>query len=210
MFYVGICIDENRPSQSAVVVEKVLRNAKKEYAVHDILSLAPSQRGGNVADAVEELYRSPDYIRKKKVFSQSKRPAKNTYNPPMILIHEKNTGAPVVDCLRERQVPVDAFFFHDLEGWKREDRKIIRQGGDLYLNPDTMASLTGVITSKRLILASDEGLNQDLCGEISRYVAHANDPGGLPHLFGQDSFVYLPPLFLILWHCETLRQIKRY
>lgn len=210
MFFVGICIDGNHANHGAVVVEKVLRNAKKEYHVHDILSVPSHRRGGDPVASVQEMYQSSQYARKKKVFSQNKRPAKHTVNPPMVLIHEKTDGSPVICRLRDLQVPVEAFYFHDLDGWERKDQKIIRQGGNFYLHPKTLNAVDVVFTSSRITVSSETVFQSDLLGEIDRYMASVQGPGTHPDVFSHESYFFLPSLFLTLWHCETVRRIKRY
>lgn len=210
MFYAGIVLDENHRDYGFVVIEKVIRRAKKEYVVHDARLMEPSDNSAGTMAFIRSLYQDDRYLRKKKVFSQSKRPAKNTYTPPCLLIYENHQGTPVIKGLRESQVPVDAFLFHDKAGWECEDMKILRQGRNYRLHPDEMNKLFPVLEKPGVTIAPECTQATALKEEMERLSGSIAETGACPEVFTAPAYRLLPPLFLALWHCRTIRQVKRY
>ena len=206
MFFIGMVIDDIQKGYGAVVMEKVLTRARKEYLIHDAWNVSSQDEVKAPIEFIETLYQDNRYIRKKKVFSQSKRPPRNSSDPPIVMIHETRQGSPVISRLRSKQVPVNAVYFQAEDGWDQESLKIIRQGRNFYLNPKAMNALEKVFTSKRITALGEAGNATMLSGEIER-LAVMTDLAGV---FSEPSYVLLPPLFLCLWFCETIRQVKRY
>lgn len=210
MYFAGIYIHENPVTSSAVIVEKVLRNARKEYVIQDIRILPSPDKPNELFAEIRSLYQDPSFLRKKKVFSQDRRPPKNTFTPPILVMASK-TGDPSLICgLRDDQIPVDGLFFYDEEGWKREELKILRFGSNLHVNPKDMKRLEAVMISS-MAVTMDETIahagalldEMDRCRGLIR-------AGVWPDVFQQEGFRFLPALFLALWHCEAVKQIKRY
>lgn len=209
MYFAGIYIQENQSTGAAVVVEKVLRNAKKEYHIQDIRFFS-YEKPGELVSVLESLHQDDRFLRKKKVFSQDKRPPKRTYTPPLLIVSVSGGGDALIDGLRESQIPVDALFFDCPDGWSREDLKIIRFGTNYHLHPGQMDKMRKVLTSPRITLSSDLQSADLLRVEMNRYLALDTKEGPCPDVFQDASFRILPPLFLALWHCETIFQVKRY
>ena len=205
MYFAGIYSNGELESCVAVVVEKVLRNARKEYVVTDIRLLSPIKEG------IKALYEDTRFLRKKKVFSQDRRPPKNTFTPPVLIVAVKNGDPCLVNELRNMGLPVDGLFFHDEPGWVREEQKILRYGANLFVQAKDMEKLEKVLASAAGI-QYDEDLpsGSDLQNEIKTCLELKNSRGSWPDVFQEKGFRLVPALMLALWHCETIRQIKRY
>ncbi|MBU1169416.1 MAG: hypothetical protein KKD44_07610 [Proteobacteria bacterium] len=227
MYYSGVFIHEKQSESVVVVVEKVLRNARKEYHVKDIRTFSWEKDSKDLIQNLQALYDDPQFLRKKKVFSQSKRPPKNTYTPPLLIVSVKEGGDQLINRLRDNQIPVDAVFFDEAQGWTREDQKILRFGTNYHLHPSEMQKLRRVLLSPNVILDQADSQHRilqremDLClameaNSFDWSVMFEKGSGKItptyvwPHVFQDESFHLFPALSLVLWHCETIRQIKRY
>lgn len=204
MFFAGIVMGENGRDHTVVVIEKVIRKAKKEYMIHEAQTIPPENEGGTAA-FIRSVHQDIRFIRKKKVFSQSKRPSKNTYSPPLILIHEGNDKTPVIRELRDNLVPVEAFYFQSQEGWKREEMKILRHGNTYHVSSQDMGKVGRILGTSAITIMPECNHASELKHEMGRYLEQ-----DCTDVFEDVSYVFLPSLFLSLWHCETIRQIKRY
>jgi hypothetical protein len=209
MFYAGLFIHGNSSETRVAIVEKILRNAKREYALSD-LRILPASDDVCFVPAVSEIHTDPTFLRKKKVFSQDRRPPKNTFTPPLIILAGRDSVQNAVERLREGQVPVEGFYFQEDPGWKRVEPKVLRFGTDLYVNLAMMEKL-GSILEAHGGLAIDGAI--PFAGEFSEERQRFLDAmvnGALPDVFNDGDYQFLPALFLALWHCETVKQIKRY
>jgi hypothetical protein len=145
MYFAGIFISETLQKTSAVIVEKILRNARKEYCVQDIRELSSGNNVKSLVDEIRSIYNAPDFLRKKKVFSQDRRPSKNTFTPPLLVMGSDHNNPLIVQALRDQGLPVEGFFFQEDDGWRREDLKILRYGCNLYANRSDMKKLSRVL-----------------------------------------------------------------
>lgn len=207
MFFAGIGVHPDRSEVSVVVVEKVLKNARKEYHVRGIQVLSADAPGpGGLTAALRAVYEDDRFLRKKKVFSQNKRPPKNTYTPPLFVVSAENGGDLVVRDLREAGMPVDALIFDHDAGWVRTDPKILRFGTDYHLDRHQLDALKPLLTSSRLTMPEDLPEAGPLSEEITRF------SGGNAHAFVFDDagFHVLGSFLSVLWHMETIFHIKRY
>ncbi|GAB6094821.1 hypothetical protein JCM14469_10730 [Desulfatiferula olefinivorans] len=207
MFFAGIGVHPNRSDIPVVVVEKVLKNARKEYHVRDIRVLSTDETGTvGPAAALRAVYEDDRFLRKKKVFSQNKRPPKNTYTPPLLVVSAENGGDGLVRDLRAEGIPVDALFFDHDAGWVRNDPKILRFGTDYHLDRHQLDTQKPLLSSSRLTIPDDLPEAGLLSEEIMRFSgsnAHA-------FVFDDAGFHVLGSFLSVLWHMETIFHIKRY
>jgi len=195
MYFAGIYCDDESGACWAVIVEKVLRNARKEYHVTDIRCFSKE----SFLQGIKSIYEDPGFLRKKKVFSQDRRPPKSTFTPPVLVLAVKSGEPSMVNELRANKIPVEGFFFSDQLGWTREEQKVLRFGTNLYVHRDDLAKLDNVLVSPSIVWVDIEHPEVvKLQHEIKRYLETKNIHGSLTSLM------------LALWHCETIKQIKRY
>ncbi len=203
MFYAGIHCDDDTGDCFAVVVEKVLRNARKEYPVTQIRRFSKESL---VVD-LRKLYDDPLFLRKKKVFSQDRRPPKNTFTPPHLIVSVKSGDMAPVLAAREEGLPVDGFFLRDEPGWAREEPKILRYGVNLYVGRDSLEKTAGVLASSSMVWPEGDGTDMtDLRSEIARCMNEKTEKGCCPSSVSP----FMLALMTAVWHCETIRPIKRY
>ena len=211
MYFAGIYIHEKPNQCTAVIVEKILRNARKEYGIQDIRLLPSPEKTADLISEIRDLYQDPCFLRKKKVFSQDRRPSKNTFTPPLLVMAEMHHHPSVIQGLRDAHIPVDGFYFQNDDGWQREDLKILRFGCNLHVNRADMGKLEKILVSDSA-LTMDKTLDHaaSLEEEKARCLAFKKTSGIWPDVFQEEGFRFLPALFLSLWHCESIKQIKRY
>lgn len=195
MYFAGIYCDDEGGACWAVIVEKVLRNARKEYHVTDIRCFSKE----SFLQDIKSIYEDPCFLRKKKVFSQDRRPPKNTFTPPVLIFAVKSGASEMVNVIRADGIPVEGFFFSHQPGWTREEQKVLRFGTNLFVHRDDLAKLDKVLISPSIVWVDNENPEVlKLQQEIKRYLETKNIHGSLSSLM------------LALWHCETIKQIKRY
>jgi hypothetical protein len=203
MFYAGIYCDDESGSCFAAVVEKVLKNARKEYRIAAL-------RRFPMADMVKEVravYGDLDFLRKKKVFSQDRRPPKTTYTPPLLILAVKSNDPSIVNSLRDVEIPVEGFYFRTEPGWNREEMKILRFGSNLHVFKDDFMKLVPALESSSILkFGENHDPAGDLGNEIEKTVEHVRSKGVLP----SDIHGIVTGLLMALWHCETIKPVKRY
>ena len=203
MYYAGIFCNDEKKECRAVVIEKVLRNARREYHVAEIRDIAFD----HLAQEAKTLYEDPAFLRKKKVFSQDRRPPKNTFTPPQLIFWVKSGRDDLVQAVRDQAVPVDGFFLRDEPGWDREEPKILRFGVNLHVGRGSLDKLASVLSSSSMVWAeADSPETSELRDEVSRCLNDKNHKGCYP----AEMSPAMCALICAVWHCETIRPIKRY
>lgn len=203
MYYAGIYCDDLMEACRAVIIEKVLRYARREYHVMDIRSI----RMESWVKDVKSLYDDPGFLRKKKVFSQDRRPPKNTFTPPLLIVCTKNGEPDRVQTLRDSGIPVEGLSLRDEPGWVREEPKILRFGSNLFVGRDDLGKLDKVLASPFMVWPEDG--NTDMV-ELKDEIARCTEYKRLHGFFPDDLSGLLFSLILAVWHCETIRPVKRY
>lgn len=208
MFFAGIYINDETGPSSIVVFEKVLRSARKLYVVKDVRTYPAGIPLKTIRDEAAAVLVDSRFIRKKKVFSQSGRPPKNVYTPPVLIVGLKKGHDGTVDDFRDHKLPVEQVVLAHDQGWRKEELPILRYGNNYYVNSfDVEKNISFVHKNSRILFDNDvphsKGFQLKL-EELS--VGNGHDV----NLFHCEGWEMLAALSLPIWHCETIRQVKRY
>ena len=117
MILIGVCRQSNRAEAALAVVEAALIAGRKRYS---FLEIDDRQEADPVA-FVQEIHRrfkDGGLWRRKRLFSQDRRPKKILTDRPKVVALED--GAGTVDGLRNRGVVVEAIRFSAVEKWEKE------------------------------------------------------------------------------------------
>ena len=116
MILIGVCRLSKRAETALAVAEATLSRGKKRYQLLEI----DEGKGADPAAFAEEIHRrlkDGGLWRKKRLFSQDRRPKKTLTDRPKVVALED--GAGTVDGLRDRGVVVEAIRFAAVETWDK-------------------------------------------------------------------------------------------
>jgi hypothetical protein len=117
MILIGVCRQSTRAEAALAVAEAALSGGRKHYCFLDIYD-------GQEADsepfvqAIHRRLKDGGLWRRKRLFSQDRRPKKTVADRPKVVALED--GAGTVDGLRDRGVVVEAIRLSAVEKWEKE------------------------------------------------------------------------------------------
>lgn len=117
MILIGACRQSKRAEAALAVVEASLSGGRKRYSLLEI----DQGLDADPAVFVEGLHRrlkDGSLWRRKRLFSQDRRPKKTLPDHPRVVALED--GAGIVDGLRDRGVVVEAIRFSAVKKWRKE------------------------------------------------------------------------------------------
>ena len=103
MFFIGTHIDSSTQTAVFAVIRKTLKNIRNHYQVIDVQQAPADQAERILAD----MYRRPDLVVKKRVFSQDRRPKKEVSAHPKIVMCGGDGACSVATDLRSKGLPVE-------------------------------------------------------------------------------------------------------
>ena len=116
MVLIGACRHPKRAEAAAVVAEAALIGGKKRYILLEVDDgIDPDSAA--FADEIHRRLKDGAFWRKKRLFSQDRRPKKTLTDRPKVVALED--GAGVADGLRNRGVVVEAVCFSAAEQWRK-------------------------------------------------------------------------------------------
>ncbi len=117
MILIGVCRQSKRDEAALAVAEAALSAGRKRYC---FLEIGDRQEGDPEA-FMQEIHRRLNdggLWRRKRLFSQDRRPKKTVTDRPKVVALED--GAGTIDGLRNRGVVVEAIRFSPVEKWQKE------------------------------------------------------------------------------------------
>ena len=117
MILIGVCRQSKRDEAALAVAEAALSAGMKRYCFREI----GDRQGAEPEAFVQEIHRrlkDGGLWRRKRLFSQDRRPKKTVTDRPKVVALED--GAGTIDGLRNRGVVVEAIRFSPVEKWHME------------------------------------------------------------------------------------------
>ena len=117
MILIGACRLKNRAEAAVAVAEAALQGGRKRYRFLEIDDRLDADPVAFVEEILRRL-KDGDLRRRKRLFSQDRRPTKTLTERPKVVALEDGDGT--VDGLRARKVVVEAIDFSTEKKWRRE------------------------------------------------------------------------------------------
>lgn len=198
MFYAGIYLQKSSKAAAISIIEKDLTSAKKRYNLCEVVYLPENATPEAISKELSRLESDDRFIRKKKVFSQNKRPPKITRTPPVNIFFSSENRIEAADEIRANGSIIETIVQTNTDKWYKEDVLPLRFGSNYHVNEDDFPkTLLRTISKKRLTIPE-------------RFLTDFS-----PVLEGNDfslneTELHIAALSLSVWYCERVRQIKRY
>lgn len=199
MYFIGAKSEKNTAAPTWVLVEKTLKNVKKHYHLNAVRRFPRDTPNTEIEDEIIRIYNSREFIVRKRVFSQDRRPAKTVRVHPAIV-----TETAAAESLRLKRIPAEGVCLCDEDPWRKEAYGPICLGNDYHVpRHEPMQTLLNVFGQNRLIIGDDVPLADAL---MSAMICLKNQE--MPD--SDELSEILSVLSLPIWFCETIRSIRRY
>jgi hypothetical protein len=204
MILIGVCRQSKQAEAALAVAEAALSGGRKRYSFLEI-------DDGQDADPeafVQEIHRrlkDGGLWRRKRLFSQNRRPKKTVTDRPKVVALED--GAGTVDGLRNRGVVVEAIRFSAVEKWEKE---LVGKalGANYIVAPDQiLTAAAAVFEEGRVDVPLGQGNKEgpgSVIDRISGKLAAANGA----HIDGLPATALA--VALVLWFRETVPYRRAY
>lgn len=195
MFFAGVAFGRDC-SQSEIVLLRMRRiQVKRHWFIEDAQRILPAETG----DAIAAIRSDSRYAFRKRVFSQSRRPAKTVFAKPVI-VAEFSDDTSQVDGLRSLGIPIEGMAVRDQPGWRKTDGPRAGFGNNYFVSRDDLAdNLRLLLGEERLAVSGETELPAELAAGLDRIRDGENKLGGTALA-----------LAMPLWFRETVRILKRY
>lgn len=207
MNYMGIFYNnEGRPSAFSVI-NKDLKQVKKNYTVLDIGIFSSTADFSEIDEKMVSIYNSREFITKKRVFSQDGKPPKNRHSPPKMIAGFMDQGKNPFTHIRKKEIPVECLYIEDDKKQASSPGKELTLGSDYFIQlEDIYQSAIKILKQDRLSIES----KSPLASKISQMKDRFDSKTGLEPVFtGEDKHLFLA-VFIPLWFTENIRRIVRY
>jgi len=200
MFYSGVYKNNQQGITTIIIIEKILSSARKMYRVCNIKKITTSGSKDILVNELKKLSDDNRFIRKKKVFSQSGRPPKNTLTPPLFILASESNSEEEPLNVRESNFSIEGLLYENNDKWHKKELNPLRYGCNYYVNPeDINKTLLKAFKNNRLQINESGSFSDELKRDIQKMITVEDS----------DSEI-IQALSLSIWFCERVRQIKRY
>ena len=172
MILIGTCVDHLSATAYFVIMEKSLKNVRHYYVVRDIRqSVAADCR-----DMIIALYSDKAYTIRKRIYSQDRRPKKDVSARPTLVMAAVRADLPLIDGLRDLDVPVEVLFLEAAGCPPGPERAGI---GKNHAVTEQMVYETLALVQAQARLAPLTGVAPPLLEDLSRMIAAPGQNGPL-------------------------------
>ena len=201
MFLIGVSLGEGGPHTAIVIVKRVRKNLRKYYHVLDGRCLPAPSGYAAVTGEIEAAYGRRDLTVDKPRFNQNGRPVRRVRIRPLVLVEHAGCGAELIQHLRNRRIPVEAFRFAEILSWQKQDfgRGL---GHDLTVSTENFVeTLRQVYDQHRLVFPPDQPAG--LRHELEKFLRSAKIRPS-----GDKSGNLAAALSLPVWYYENLLALR--
>lgn len=210
MFFRGVFLGDQ--NTVVVCIKKFQKNVKKHYFLLDIQTQAVPFQNQNLVDDISAFYNNPEYIIKKRIYSQDGRPTKTvSANPGVVIGFYGDKGCWLADQLRSKNVRVEIVSVsQDRETLKSEEYNR-GLGRNFYLQQaELFQKLSVVMVQNRLIVDPEKLSENDNLQLISTLLAKSNHQiEDISENIGINMDMRIA-LSLPIWFRETVRYTRAY
>ena len=151
MILIGISPSVSLKSAALAVLEKRLVRMRRQYDLFDVIQVTL----GDLETECIRLARGPSLCRRKRLYSQDRRPRKTVPSRPRLVFDMTETGTGPVTALRAQAICVDGVRIVEDGSWQKDP--FGRALGDNYRVPETdlFRTLVRILDHERLIMPED-------------------------------------------------------
>jgi hypothetical protein len=170
MYLIGVSHNNADNGTTVAIIKKFLKNVKNHYQPVKIIKAGLPINSEQTKSLITNLYGDKNYIIRKKLFSQDRRPARIVFENPRLVVNCSKDGIYLADALRLMNIPVEGILIKNNESWEKHPQG--KNMGDNYkvaLN-HLIRNFINVYKQKRLIAAEDRTLNEPVFSQIDSFV----------------------------------------
>lgn len=205
MYYLGIYLNKDASGLSAyALVEKQLKNLKKQYAVIDVNEFPIGVRFSDIEEKIMTTIHDRSLLIVKKVFSQDRRPPKKVPAFPVAVCgFDPEKGNPFTP-VRQKEIPVECVILSEDVTHQTKDAQLTL--GDNHFVPryHVLKTFSRVLNQKRFETDSTGFQSADRSFRNHILKARGNPAISLPDT------PLLMAMAIPVWFAEHVRKIKRY
>ncbi|WP_041280465.1 hypothetical protein [Desulfosudis oleivorans] len=204
MFFIGTHIDPSTQTAVFAVIRKTLKNVRNHYQVVDVWQ-APA---GHAPRILAAMYRRPDLVVKKRVFSQDRRPKKDVSAHPKIVVCGSDGACAVETELRSKGLPVESVLLCRGDAVSCDGATRAGAGADYHV-PETLLwkTLSAVAQETRLGMEAAGAVSNPQMQALAPILAGGENPCAN---LNEDSRCLLLAIAGAVWFRETIRYTQAY
>ncbi len=210
MFFRGVFLDDK--NSVTVYLKKFQKNVKKHYLLLDIQIQTVPYPDRNLAEDIEAFYNNPEYMIKKRIYSQDGRPAKIVSAHPGIVIgFFGDQGEGLAEQLRKNNVRVEIVRIRQKDENLKAEEYNRGLGRDFYLHREGLFKKLSTVMAQNRLIVDQEKLNTNKNLQwISTLTANMFNQTADASIKDEINMDIRIALALPIWFRETVRYARAY